>query len=106
MLELRKQLENKCKDFDLILLPFNSTASQIFTKLTPTDQKALRDEFGGYQVFELTRTDEVPGEELDEGELDTFLERVEGRKREEMEIKNFRDWAGTDKGAAKHPSLS
>ena len=67
-----------------ILLPFNSTASQIFTKLTQTDQQALREEFKSYRVFELTKTDEVPGEELDKKELTSFLERVEGRKKEEM----------------------
>jgi len=75
----------------LILLPFNSTASQIFTKLTQTDREALREEFGGYRVFELTGTDEVPGEQLDQDELVSFLERVEGRKYVEMweEIKGF-----------------
>jgi len=42
-------------------------------------------------VFELTGTDEVPGEKLDQDELISFLERVEGRKYEEMweEIKGF-----------------
>ena len=92
----------------LILLPFNSTASQIFTKLTPTDQQALRKEFEDYKVFELTGTDEVPGEKLDQDELISFLERVEGRKYEEMweEIKGFQKWAGTDKGAPKSKTLS
>ena len=52
-------------------------------------------------MFELSGTDEVPGEKLDEDELDTFLERVEGRKREEMDIKDFRSWAGTDEEALK-----
>jgi len=44
-------------------------------------------------VFELSRTDEVPDpdKKLMSWELDTFLERVEGRKYEEMweEIKGF-----------------
>jgi len=31
---------------------------------------------------------------------------VEGRKKEEMEIKSFQDWAGTDKGAPKSETLS
>jgi len=52
-------------------------------------------------VFELTGTDEVPGEELDEDELTSFLERVEGRKREEMKIKDFLSWAGIDRGVPK-----
>jgi len=57
-------------------------------------------------VFELSGTDEVPGEQLYKDELDTFLERVEGRKREEMDIKSFLSWAGTDKGALNSKTLS
>jgi len=41
MQELQEQFE-KFKKMKLILLPFNSTASQIFSKLTPADQQALR----------------------------------------------------------------
>jgi len=40
-------------------------------------------------VFELTGTDEVPGQKLYSYELKSFLERVEGRKKEEMHIKGF-----------------
>jgi len=58
-------------------------------------------------VFELTGTDEVPDKHFMNGEeLTSFLERVEGRKKEEMEIKSFQDWAGTDKGAPKSETLS
>jgi len=92
--------------YETILLPFNSTASQIFTKLTPTDQQALRKEFERYEVFELTGTDEVPGEQLGRKELVSFLERVEGRKWEEMSIKSFQKWAGTDEGAPNSKVLS
>jgi hypothetical protein len=73
--------------------------------LTLTDQKALSEEFEDYRVFELTRTDELPDEQLDWDALVSFLERVEGQNYEQMHIKDFQKWAGTDEFAPKSKSL-
>jgi len=50
MLELQELFE-KFKKIKLIILPFNSTAAQIFSKLKPLDQKALREKFEYFKVF-------------------------------------------------------